>query len=128
MGVAVTEGGKVGREGRDEERGREDRVGVLLTTGGLTVVLGIIRCTKAVKHAARLFRSILEKEAVRKIFTSIYQLTSLFPSSYITPRKYVHAHTYTHVTRTFSLSRTHEYERSRTELALTGNRYRILSI
>lgn len=32
----------------------------------------IIRCTKAVRHAVRLFRSILEEEAARKIFTSIY--------------------------------------------------------
>lgn len=78
-----------GSEGdrRREEEARADAwerggrgVLALLTTGGLTVVPGINRCTKAVKHAARLFRSILEEEAARKIFTSIYRLTSLFLS------------------------------------------------
>lgn len=100
MGTAVTEGEKVGREDRDGEREREGRVGVLLTTGGLTVVPGIIRCTKAVKHGARLFRSILEEEAVRKIFPSIYRLTSLsFTLSLFLyqPHKYVHARAHAHI-------------------------------
>lgn len=52
---------------------------------------------KAVKYSARLFRSILEEEAVRKIFTSIYTgVTSLtFLSSLVAQHTAAHMHTRT---------------------------------
>lgn len=52
---------------------------------------------KAVKYGARLFRSILDEEAVRKIFTSIYTRWPLFSFLSLSPATYAVAHVYTHV-------------------------------